>query len=218
MCTEVTGKRLISCISIFISLSIEYKLDIKMAKKSTEKLTQNQQIELLDILAARFKKHAERHVNIKWIDVEQRLSGNPEKLFVLHRMELSGGEPDVIGQDSSTGEYLFVDCAKESPSGRRSVCYDRKALESRKAHKPGNTVIDMVAELGSELLTEEQYRLLQEFGEFDNKTSSWVMTPTSIRAKGGAIFCDRRYGQVFTYHNGADSYYGARGFRTILHV
>ena len=189
-----------------------------MAKKITEDLTESQQVALLSVLAKRFGKHRERHRDLDWESIEQRLNNNPEKLSILYQMERTGGERDVIGVDASSGEYLFVDCSTESPTGRRSFCYDRMALESRKAHKPENTVIDMVNELGSTLLSEEQYRLLQQSGEFDNKTSSWVLTPPSIREKGGAIFCDRRYGKVFTYHNGADSYYGARGFRTLLKV
>ncbi|MGO3193812.1 MAG: DUF4256 domain-containing protein [Sphingobacterium sp.] len=189
-----------------------------MANKKSNSLTQDEQQELLAILSTRFNEYSQRHQGISWSALERRLLANSDKLVVLQQMELSGGEPDVIGQDSSSGEYLFVDCSKESPAGRRSMCYDRQALEARKSNKPANTVMDMTRELGSQLLSEQQYLLLQELGEFDNKTSGWITTPSSVRKKGGALFCDRRYGQVFTYHNGADSYYAARGFRTFLYV
>jgi hypothetical protein len=169
-------------------------------------------------LKARFEKNMNRHKNVEWAKVQSRLEANPEKLRSLHEMERTGGEPDVVGHDKKTGECIFYDCSAESPKGRRSVCYDRPALESRKEHKPGNNAIDMAAAIGIELLTEEQYRELQKLGEFDSKSSSWVKTPPEIRKLGGAIFCDRRYNTVFVYHNGADSYYAARGFRGSLRV
>lgn len=178
----------------------------------------NERDELLGVLRARFEKNMDRHKGIDWTKVQARLEANPEKLWSLNEMEKTGGEPDVIGLDKKTGEYVFNDCSVESPKGRRSVCYDREALEARKEHKPANTAIDMAAAMGIEILTEEQYRELQKLGAFDLKTSSWVMTPAGIRKLGGALFCDRRYNQVFLYHNGADSYYAARGFRGSLRV
>jgi Protein of unknown function (DUF4256) len=181
-------------------------------------LSQEQQEALLRVLNARFVKHMERHEGLKWEDVQSKLEANPEKLWSLHEMERTGGEPDVVGFDESTGEYIFFDCSAESPKGRRSICYDREALDARKKHKPENSAMDMATEMGIELLTEEQYRELQELGNFDLKTSSWIQTPANIRELGGAIFCDYRYGHVFVYHNGADSYYGARGFRGSLRV
>lgn len=181
-----------------------------MAKKSATTL--------LDVLQARFEKHAERHRGIHWDDVRQRIEANPAKLKVLAAMEETGGEPDVIGRDDDTGELIFVDCAPESPKGRRSVCYDPEALASRKEHKPADSALGMAAKLGIEILNVEQYRHLQTLGEFDTKTSSWILTPPDIRARGGALFCDRRYGHVFTYHNGAESYYAARGFRGLVKV
>ena len=159
-----------------------------------------------------------RHKGLVWGDVEERLETNPEKLWSLSEMEATGGEPDVVGQDKSTGEYIFYDCSADSPKGRRSICYDREALDSRKEHKPKNCATDMAASMGIELLTEEQYRELQKLDEFDTKTSSWVKTPANIRKLGGALFCDRRFDTVFTYHNGAESYYAARGFRGWLKV
>lgn len=174
--------------------------------------------ELLAVLKARFEKHAKRHAGLDWAKVQKRLEASPAKLQVLAEMEATGGEPDVIGQDKKTGAYLFVDCAAESPAGRRSVCYDREAWESRKEARPENNAMDMAAAMGVELLTEEQYRTLQTLGKFDLKTSSWVQTPAAVRKLGGALFCDRRYDQVFTYHNGAQSYYAARGFRCVLKV
>jgi hypothetical protein len=159
-----------------------------------------------------------RHKDVEWAKVEAKLKARPEKLSSLNEMEKTGGEPDVIGYDRKAGEYIFYDCSAESPKGRRSVCYDREALESRKEHKPANNAVDMAAAIGIELLTEEQYRELQELGEFDTKTSSWVKTPPAIRKLGGALFCDRRYDSVFVYHNGAESYYAARGFRGSLRV
>lgn len=174
--------------------------------------------ELLGALKARFEKHRNRHEGLEWAKVQARLEANPEKLWSLSEMERTGGEPDVIGQDKETGEYLFCDCAAESPKGRRSLCYDREALDARKEHKPEGSALDMAAAMGIELLTEARYRELQRLGEFDTKTSSWVETPSEIRRLGGAIFCDRRYNTVFVYHNGAESYYAARGFRGSLKI
>lgn len=182
------------------------------------KLTVSQSKELLDILKARFEKNAKRHKGIAWADVESKLQKHADKLWSLNEMEMTGGEPDVVGQDKKTGEYLFFDCAAESPKGRRSICYDHEALESRKEHKPANSAVNMAAEMGIELLDEEQYRMLQTLGAFDLKTSSWIQTPEAIRKLGGAVFCDRRYDTVFLYHNGAESYYAARGFRGVLKV
>lgn len=176
-------------------------------------LTPDQQASLLEVLQARFEKHMPRHKGLKWADVQARLIASPAKLWTLDEMERTGGEPDVVAQDKKTGEYLFFDCAAESPKGRRSLCYDRAALDARKEHKPENSAMDLAAEIGITLLTEEQYRYLQTLGSFDLKTSSWVLTPEAIRSRGGAIFCDRRYDHVFMYHNGAESYYAARGFR-----
>ena len=174
--------------------------------------------ELLGALKARFEKSMNRHKGLEWTEVQAKLEASPEKMQSLREMERTGGEPDVVGHDEKTGEYIFNDCAPESPSGRRSLCYDRDALESRKQHKPKDNAMDVAAAMGIELLTEEQYRELQELGEFDTKTSSWVKTPPEIRKRGGALFCDRRYDHVFVYHNGAESYYGARGFRGSLRV
>ena len=188
-------------------------------KNSTKKeLLTEQREELFRVLKVRFEKNMIRHKGIEWVKVEAKLKANQKKLWSLNEMEATGGEPDVVGQDKKTDEYIFYDCAEESPKGRRSFCYDREALESRKEHKPVNNVIDMASAIGIELLTEEQYRELQKLGKFDLKTSSWVKTPTVIRKLGGAIFCDRRYDNVFTYHNGADSYYAARGFRGSLRI
>ena len=177
-----------------------------------------QREELLGTLKARFEKNMNRHKGVEWSKVQAKLEANPEKLSSLNEMESTGGEPDVVGHDKKTGEYVFYDCSAESPKGRRSVCYDREALEARKEHKPKDSAIEMATAMGVELLTEEQYRELQKLGEFDLKTSSWVQTPADIRKLGGALFCDRRYNTVFLYHNGADSYYGARGFRGSLRV
>lgn len=174
--------------------------------------------ELLQLLQSRFEKNMKRHENLKWVDVIKRLNANPEKLWSLSEMERTGGEPDVVAYDKATGEYIFYDCSAESPKGRRSLCYDDEALKSRKEHKPGGSAVEMAATMGIELLTEAQYRELQRLGEFDKKTSSWVKTPREIRKLGGAIFCDRRYDTVFVYHNGAESYYAARGFRGALRV
>jgi hypothetical protein len=177
-----------------------------------------QREELLRSLKARFEKNMNRHKGLAWADVQAKLQADAKRLSALSEMERTGGEPDVVGHDQQTGEYIFYDCSAESPKGRRSVCYDREGLESRKEHKPENSAIDMAAAMGVELLTEEQYRNLQNLGEFDAKTSSWVTTPPDIRDLGGALFCDRRYGKVFLYHNGAQSYYAARGFRGSLRV
>ncbi|RKL68092.1 hypothetical protein CR203_06245 [Salipaludibacillus neizhouensis] len=186
--------------------------------KSNKELSQEQREELLRTLEARFAKNMNRHNGLEWANVQAKLEANTEKLWSLHEMEATDGEPDVVGHDQKTGEYIFYDCSAESPKGRRSVCYDREALESRKKFKPENNAMDMATAMGIELLTEEDYRELQKLGNFDMKTSSWVLTPAKIRKLGGAIFCDRRYDTVFMYHNGAESYYGARGFRGSLKV
>jgi len=183
---------------------------------SKKELPPEQREELLRALKARFGKNMDRHKGLEWAKVQARLEAKTEKLWSLSEMERTGGEPDVVGLDKNTGEYIFYDCSAESPSGRRSLCYDREALESRKEHKPKNNAIDMAAAIGIEILTEEQYRELQELGNFDAKTSSWVKTHLDIRNLGGALFADFRYGKVFTYHNGAESYYAARGFRGSL--
>lgn len=174
--------------------------------------------ELIAVLKSRFEKNSHRHKGLEWGKILTRLIANPEKLWSINEMESTGGEPDVIYYDKRTGEYILYDCSAESPSGRRSVCYDRKALDSRKEHKPKNSAMDMAESMGIELLSEEQYRQLQKLGEFDTKTSSWVKTPSNIRELGGALFCDRRYDTVFVYHNGAESYYAARGFRGSIRV
>ena len=191
-----------------------------MAKKSTSKktLSADSREELVLALEARFEKNMNRHKGIEWAKVEARLKANNEKLWSLNEMERTGGEPDVVGLDKKTGKYIFYDCSAESPNGRRSVCYDHEALESRKEHKPKNSAIGMAAEMGIEILTEEEYRELQKLGKFDTKTSSWIETPADIRKLSGAIFCDYRYDTVFLYHNGAESYYAARGFRGSLQV
>lgn len=181
-------------------------------------ITTKQKDELLKTLKTRFEKNMNRHKGINWSDVQLRLESNPKKLWSLNEMEETGGEPDVIAYDKKSGEYIFYDCSEESPKGRRSLCYDRAALNSRKEHKPKNSALDMAAEMGIEILTEEQYRELQKLGKFDMKTSSWIETPDDIRKLGGAIFCDYRYDTVFVYHNGAESYYAARGFRGSLRV
>lgn len=182
------------------------------------KLSAAEREELLATLKTRFEKNMNRHKDVDWAKVLSKLEANSEKLWSLSEMERTGGEPDVVGHDKKTGEYVFVDCSAESPKGRRSVCYDREALESRKEHKPKDSAIDMAKAMGVEVLTEEQYRELQKVGEFDLKTSSWVQTPAAVRRLGGALFCDRRYDQVFVYHNGAESYYAARGFRAAVRV
>jgi len=183
-----------------------------------KELTPKQHEELLRALKARFAKNMNRHNGIEWDKVQAKVEVNTQKLWSLNEMERTGGEPDVVSFDKRTGEYIFYDCSAESPKGRRSVCYDREALESRKEYKPENNAVDMAAAMGIEFLTEEQYRELQKLGIFDTKTSSWVKTPAEIRKLGGALFCDRRYDQVFVYHNGAESYYAVRGFRGLLRV
>ncbi|WP_173915289.1 DUF4256 domain-containing protein [Halobacillus sp. Marseille-Q1614] len=188
-----------------------------MTKRNTE-LSVEQREELFRTLKARFEKNMNRHKDVKWAEVQANLEAHTEKMWSLHEMEGTAGEPDVVGYDKKTNEYIFYDCSAESPKGRRKVCYDREAQESRKKYKPENNASDMAASMGIELLTEEQYRELQELGNFDLKTSSWVQTPAHIRKLGGALFCDRRYDTVFVYHNGAESYYSARGFRGSLRV
>jgi hypothetical protein len=187
-------------------------------EKEKWELSSEQSEELLKALKARFEKNMNRHEGLEWAKVEAKLKANSEKLWSVNEMERTGGEPDVVGHDNNTGEYIYYDCSAESPKGRRSVCYDREALESRKEHKPETSAIDMAAAMGIEILTKEQYLELQKHGNFDAKTSSWVKTPSEIRQLGGAIFADFRYGNVFVYHNGAESYYGARGFRGSLRV
>jgi hypothetical protein len=187
-------------------------------KSNRKKLSPEQGKELLKALKARFEKNMKRHKGLEWAKVQAKLEANPEKLWSLDDMEITGGEPDVVGYDKKTGEYIFYDCSAESPKDRRSLCYDSKALESRKEHKPKNSAVEMAADMGIELLSEEQYRELQKLGNFDTKTSSWVKTPSDIRKLGGALFCDRRYDHVFLYHNGAESYYAGRGFRGSLRI
>ena len=181
-------------------------------------LSKKQREEILKALQARFENNMNRHKGLEWAKVQAKLEANAEKLWSLSEMESTGGEPDVVGHDKKTGEYTYCDCSKESPKGRRSLCYDREALESRKEHKPKDNAMDMASAMGIELLSEEQYRELQKLGDFDTKTSSWVKTPSAIRKLGGALFCDRRFDTVFVYHNGAESYYAARGFRGSLKV
>jgi hypothetical protein len=181
-------------------------------------MNSKQREELLGALKARFEKNMDRHTGLEWAKVQAKLEANPEKLWSLNEMERTGGEPDVVGYDKKTGEYIFYDCSAESPKDRRSLCYDRQALDARKEAKPKDSAMDMAAAMGIEVLTEDQYRELQQLGSFDAKTSSWLKTPPEIRKLGGAIFADRRYNHVFVYHNGADSYYGARGFRGSLRV
>ena len=181
-------------------------------------LSKEQRKELLGTLKARFEKNMNRHKGLEWAKVQARLEAHAEKLWSLNEMERTGGEPDVVGHDKKTGEYIFYDCSEQSPEGRRNICYDREALDSRKEHKPKNSAVDMAAAMGIELLTEEEYRELQELGKFDTKRSSWVKTPSDIRKLGGALFCDRRFGRVFVYHNGAESYYAGRAFRASLRV
>jgi len=186
--------------------------------KLKKELSSEQREELLRVLKARFEKNLNRHKGLEWAKLKVKLEANTEKLWSLNEMERTGGEPDVVGHDKKTGEYIFYDCSAESPKGRRNVCYDREGLETRKKFKPENNAIDMAAAMGIELLTEEGYRELQKLGDFDMKTSSWVKTPSDIRKLGGALFADRRYGNVFVYHNSAPSYYGVRGFRGSLRV
>ena len=204
--------------AILVPLWKIIKTGINHEKYHSKKLTTTQQQELISTLKMRFEANTNRHKNIEWNKVQANLEGNTRKLWSLHQMESTGGEPDVVGYDEKSGEYLFYDCAAESPKGRRSTCYDREALESRKEHKPENNARDMAADMDISILTEEQYRDLQQLGNFDLKTSSWVQTPDAIRKRGGALFCDRRYDTVFLYHNGAESYYAARGFRGLLKV
>jgi len=186
--------------------------------KNKKELTREQREQLLKALKARFEKNMNRHKGLAWAEVQAKLDANPETLWSLSEMERTGGEPDVVGHDKKTGEYIFYDCSEESPKARRSLCYDREALDSRKENKPKGSAVEMAAAIGIELLTEEQYRELQKFGEIDTKTSSWVKTPSAVRKLGGALFCDRRFDTVFVYHNGAESYYAARGFRAWLRV
>lgn len=187
-------------------------------KAGKNALPAKEQDDLLKTLKARFEKNMNRHKGLEWAKLQARLEANPGKLWSLAQMEATEGEPDVVGHDKKTGEYIFTDCSAESPKGRRSICYDNEALESRKEHKPANSALGMAAEMGIEILTEEAYRELQLLGKFDTKTSSWIQTPANIRKLGGALFCDRRYDHVFLYHNGAESYYAARGFRGSLRV
>ncbi len=189
-----------------------------MPGRNKKELSKGQRDELLRVLKNRFEKNRNRYKGLEWDKVQAKLETNPEKLWSLNEMERTGGEPDVVGMDKKTGEYIFYDCSAESPKGRRSICYDREGLDSRKEFKPKDNAIDMAAALGIELLTEEQYRALQKLGKFDAKTSSWIITPPDIRKLGGALFGDYRYGTVFVYHNGAESYYAARGFRGSLRV
>jgi hypothetical protein len=195
-----------------------YKHNMNTINSDKKELSPEQREELLGVLIARFEKNMNRHKDLEWAKVQTKLEANTVKLWSLSEMERTGGEPDVVGYDKITGDYIFYDCSTESPKDRRNVCYDREALESRKEFKPKNTAMDMAAAMGVEILTEEQYQELQELGNFDTKTSSWLRTPPEIRKLGGAIFADRRYDHVFVYHNGADSYYGVRGFRALLRV
>jgi len=200
-----------------LSNTREYKI-MKTINSNKKKLTPQRCQELLRVLKARFEKNMNRHKGLEWAKIQAKLEANADNLWSLNEMERTGGEPDVVGHDKNTGEYIFYDCSAESPKGRRSLCYDREALESRKEHKPADSALGMAAAMGIELLTEKQYRELQKLGDFDTKTSSWVKTPSEIRKLGGALFCDRRYDTVFVYHNGAESYYAARGFRGSLRV
>jgi len=193
-------------------------MPIAKASKDKKELSSKRREELLGALKARFEKNMNRHEGLEWAQVQVKLEAIAEKMWSLDEMERTGGEPDVVGHDKKTDEYIFYDCSAESPKGRRSVCYDREALESRKQHKPENNAVDMAVAMGIELLTEEQYRELQKLGNFDTKTSSWVKTPSAVRNLGGALFCDRRFDTVFVYHNGAESYYAARAFRGSLRV
>ncbi len=191
---------------------------MKNAKPNKKQLSEEEREALLGALKTRFEKNMKRHKGLEWAKVQIRIEANSEKLWSLNEMEKTGGEPDVVGQDKKSDEFIFYDCSAETPTGRRSVCYDREGLDSRKEHKPANNAIDMAAAMGIELLTEEEYRELQNLGNFDEKTSSWVKTPPEIRKLGGALFCDRRYGTIFLYHNGAPSYYAARAFRGSLRI
>ncbi|HLP64878.1 DUF4256 domain-containing protein [Flavobacterium sp.] len=189
-----------------------------MEKSSNKQLSAEQHAELLNILKTRFEKNTIRHKNLDWSTIQEKLENNPEKLWSLNEMEQTGGEPDVVGFDEQSGEYIFIDCSTESPAGRRSLCYDKEGLESRKEFKPENNAVDKANEMGIEIVSEEDYLNLQQLGKFDSKTSSWIKTPSEIRKLGGALFADYRYGKVFFYHNGAQSYYAARGFRGLLRV
>jgi hypothetical protein len=189
-----------------------------MTMENKKELSPKQREELIKALKVRFEKNMTRHKGVEWTQIQAKLEANAEKLWSLNEMERTGGDPDVVGYDKKTGDYVYYDCSVESPKGRTSSCYDREGLESRKEHRPENNAIDMASAMGIELLTEEQYRELQKLGEFDTKTSSWVKTPTDIRKLGGALFCDRRFGHVFVYHNGAESYYSGRAFRGWLRV
>ncbi len=191
---------------------------LRNSSRGKTNLSTGQRQELLAVLKARFEKNGKRHKGLEWAPIQARLEANPEKLWSLSEMERTGGEPDVIGHDSTTGEYLFCDCSVETPKGRRSLCYDREALDARKEFKPESSAAEMAAAMGIEILTEQQYRQLQQLGSFDSKSSSWIRTPPAIRQLGGALFCDRRYDTVFVYHNGAESYFGGRGFRGSLRV
>jgi hypothetical protein len=199
-----------------VKISLYRKAKTEMPKPKDLKAKQRE--ELLSALQARFEKNMNRHKGLEWAKVRARLEANPEKLWSLHEMESTGGEPEVVGYDKNTGEFIFYDCSAESPASRRSLCYDHEALKARKEHKPKDSAMNMAAAMGVEILSEEQYRELQQLGEFDTKTSSWIKTPAAIRKLGGALFCDRRYDHVFVYHNGAESYYAARGFRGALKV
>jgi uncharacterized protein DUF4256 len=194
------------------------RAEAKNPKQNQRELSAARREELLSVLKVRFEKNADRHTGLEWAQVEARLKANPGKLWSLSELERTGGEPDVVGRDQNTGEYTFYDFSAESPKGRRSLCYDREALDARKENKPKGNAIDLAATMGVELLTEQQYRELQKLGEFDTKTSSWVKTPPNIRKLGGALFCDRRFDTVFTYHNGAESYYAARAFRASVRI
>jgi hypothetical protein len=189
-----------------------------MTKLNIKHLSPAQREALLSTLKSRFEKNLHRHKGLEWSKIQARLEAKPERLWSLHQMEQTGGEPDVVNHDKNTGEYIFYDCSPESPKGRRSICYDQEALESRKENKPKDSAMGMAADMGIELLTEVQYRELQQHGDFDTKTSCWIKTPAEIRKNGGALFCDRRYDAVFVYHNGAESYYAARGFRALLRI
>ncbi len=189
-----------------------------MSKSNKKELSPKQRDELLKTLKARFEKNPSRHPGLEWSKVQERLEDHPEKLWSLDEMEKTGGEPDVVAHDKKSGAYIFYDCSEQSPQGRAGVCYDREAWESRKEHRPPNNAVDLATEMGVEILTEEQYRELQKLGSFDTKTSTWIKTPDDVRKLGGALFCDRRFGRVFTYHNGAESYYSRRGFRASLTV
>jgi Protein of unknown function (DUF4256) len=201
-----------------LQLEIQPTQTVNNMKTNKKELSPKQQEQLLSALKNRFEKNQNRHKGLDWAQVQAKLEAHADKLWSLNEMERTGGEPDVVGQDKKTSEYVFYDCSAESPKGRVSVCYDREGLDSRKEHKPKNTAMDMAAAMGIELLTEEQYMELQKLGDFDTKTSSWVKTPADMRKLGGALYCDRRYGRVFVGHNGAQSYYSARGFRASLRV